>query len=208
MAFDSGTLTAWGLRPKRDKTGKTNFAVNLYVATDATAIGLYEPVSTTGTADANGFPIIKRNVAGAAIRGVAVGFMQYTPGHKAASLAANSGYTQYHYRPASTTMYVLVMDDPNAIFEVQEDGDTTPIAITSVGLNCDLATAADCNTTTGLSTAKLDSNTVNTTATLQCKILGLTEMVDGSNVIGDSYNCWDVMINSHELGQGTGSTGI
>lgn len=69
--------------------------------------------------------------------------------------------------------YVLVADHPEQLFVAQEDGDTTPIAAASIGLNADIISGTLCapNATTGLSTQEIDSNTVNTTTALNVQIL-------------------------------------
>lgn len=216
MGFSSAVASPFGLRPVRYLNGQPwTGAFNWYYrAAAGSAIGMYEPVATTGTAHATtGLKQVTRYTAGNPLLGVAVAFLP--AGAFPAWDWSLSGATAYpntlDYCPGGAgtpAMWIGVVDDPNVVFQAQEDGDTTPIVVASVGLNVTLITAADCNTTTGLSVAAIDSNTVNTTATLQLKILGLSQLVDGSNSISDNYKMFDVTINAHELGHGTGMTGI
>jgi hypothetical protein len=66
--------------------------------------------------------------------------------------------------------YVLVADHPDQTFIAQEDGTTTPIAAASAGLNVAM-TAESGSTTKGTSTQELDSDSVNTTATLPLRLV-------------------------------------
>lgn len=83
------------------------------------------------------------------------------------------------HRLASTNRVALVVTDPTVIYEAQEDADTTPIAQASVGLNAAIATTAG-NATTGVSGMEIDSSSVETTATLPLKIIGLVKRPDNA----------------------------
>jgi hypothetical protein len=75
------------------------------------------------------------------------------------------------------------------IFEIQEvTGGTGPAA--SIGLNADLATIADANTTTGYSTVELSSTHATGTATF--RIVGISNRPD--NVAGE-HVIYEVTIN-------------
>jgi hypothetical protein len=101
------------------------------------------------------------------------------------------------YLPASTTGdgvvagYVLVADHPMQEFLVQEDGDTTPIAAASVGLNVAMISTHTGNTTNGRSRQEIDSNTVKTTNTLALRILRSYK----DDTVGSAYCRWVVMPN-------------
>ncbi len=88
--------------------------------------------------------------------------------------------------------YALIADDPRQLFIAQEDGDTTPIAAASVGLNVD---AIHTHTPTAknnyLSKMELDSNTVHTTATLALRIVQSYK----DDTVGSAYCRWIVIIN-------------
>lgn len=88
------------------------------------------------------------------------------------------------YRAASTDRYVHVCDDPNAIYEIQEDAVGGSVTAAQIGAlsNCDAIYAAG-STVTGLSGTMLDSSTAAATA-LQLKILGVRQ--DGVNTAAKS----------------------
>jgi hypothetical protein len=69
--------------------------------------------------------------------------------------------------------YALIADHPEQLFVAQEDGDTTPIAAASLGLNANIISATLCapNTTTGISTQEINSDTVANTTALQVQVL-------------------------------------
>jgi len=101
------------------------------------------------------------------------------------------------YLPASTTGdgvvagYVLVADHPLQLYLAQEDGDTTPIAAASVGLNIAMISTHTGNTTTGRSKQELDSNTTNTTATLALRLVKSYK----NDTVASAYCRWVVMAN-------------
>lgn len=97
------------------------------------------------------------------------------------------------YLAATTAGTVYVVDDPDMIFEVQEDDDGTALAATDRGANCDvLATAG--STVTSRSAHEIDRSTVVATIA-QLRLLELAPRED--NAIGD-FAKWRVMINEHE----------
>lgn len=175
----------FGLKPVRSAfSGPYNDGAQPYAAAagDATPIRYGDPVTVTGEATADGVPIVTRTTAGGTTNsatGVAVGFRPF-------------GATEWlGYRPASTAYEVLVEDNPNAEFYIQEDAVGGAVALASVGLNAQLVYG----TATGnASAAMLDSSTVATTATHQLRILGLAQIVN--NAQGD-YAIWRVRLNMH-----------
>ena len=101
------------------------------------------------------------------------------------------------YLPASTTGdsvvagYVLVADHPMQEFLVQEDGAVTPIAAASLGLNVAVISTHTGNTTNGRSKQEIDSDSVNTTATLALRILRSYK----DDTVGSAYCRWVVQPN-------------
>ena len=91
------------------------------------------------------------------------------------------------YRAASENRIAYVSDDPNTIYEMQED------SVDMVGLSTDIITGTGSDTT-GISGQMLDSSDTGT-AGGQMKILGLSKRVD--NNIGE-YAKWLVKINVGE----------
>lgn len=109
-------------------------------------------------------------------------------------------------RPAaaqSTDWFCLVADDPNIIFEAQEDSVGGALAVTNIHNNINLIAAAPA-TGVVVSGYELDSSTVNTTATLDMRIKGLVKRAD--NAVGVNAK-WEVLFNNHFF-KSAGLTGI
>lgn len=186
-----------GLKPVRYLNGApwNGKARMYYVRSDyATALFIGDTVKSGGSADALGkYATVEASGAGGDIRGVVIGFSDQP------YVAFDADNLYRKYKPASTAMYCLVVDDPDVIFEVQEDNDANDIDADMVGLNSDLvATAGD--TASGISGYELDSSGTGT-GTAQCRILGLVDRED--NVMGTRAK-WEVLINEHELKSVTG----
>jgi hypothetical protein len=112
------------------------------------------------------------------------------------------------HRLASTRRIVYVVDDPNVIFEVQEDGDTTPIPMADIGLNINIIVGAG-STTTGNSGMQLDSSSVATTNTLPITILAAVPREDNELITAGQANTrWLVKINSHQRVAVIGNLGV
>jgi hypothetical protein len=181
-----------GLRPVRHRNGAPyNGAVTRYYvpASDSTALYLGDPVIIAGSADADGVASVTRATAagGAYILGVVVGVEP----------ASRDSTT---YRPASTAAYVFVADDPDLVFEIQEDAVGGALAAADVGLNADLV-AGSGSTATGYSGFQLDTSTKATTNTLQLRILGFVQRAN--NEIGANAKVL-VGINLHQSRNTTG----
>lgn len=166
--------------------------------TNAYAIG--DPVTLAGSSDANGVPTITLATAGTgnAILGAIVsgaGAMIYGGAY---GVPADSPIVI----PATKTRayYVLVADDPNIIFEVQEEATGTALAAADVGLNANLVAGANNGYLSGW---QLDRTTPGTGSTLQVKLMRLAQVQN--NAFGD-YAKWWVKINNHVFA--TGVTGI
>ena len=103
------------------------------------------------------------------------------------------------YLPASSAGdgvvagYVLVADHPLQEYLVQEDGETTPIAAASVGLNVAMISTHSGSTVTGRSKQEIDSDSVNTTNTLALRILRSYK----DDTVGSAYCRWIVQPNSN-----------
>lgn len=185
------TDSPFGFKPVRYRSGAPyNGACNRYYIASGEAYNLFigDPVALSGTGDAFGVPGIVRATAGAGSSagdgpvGVVVGFENLTSDNLSRS-----------YRPSGTAGYVLVADDPNLEYEIQEDSDTATLAVTDIGLNANFIIGTG-NTYTGTSAVELDSNTAAVTATLDMRILGLIERPN--NEIGTNAK-WRVALNNH-----------
>jgi hypothetical protein len=184
--------TPYGLRPVRHRNGAPyNGAATRYAvpASDGTALYLGDPVILAGSADADGIATVTKATAGsgAYMLGPVVGVEPVTRDSTT-------------YRAASELRYVYVADDPDLIFEVQEDAVGGALAAVDVGLNADWIDGSG-STVTGLSGVQLDTSTKATTNTLQLRILGFSQKVD--NAIGANAKVL-VAINLHSLRNQTG----
>jgi hypothetical protein len=150
------------------------------VANMILAVG--DPVIRVASTDPNGYPCITRATTGAAITGViqAIEVVTSDLSKAGAYAAADSGY-------------VMVCDDPDVLFEVQEGGSGTQLTIAAaIGKHIDSITAVDGNTLTGRSKYQLDNNAVASANTWI--IRGLVDRPD--NAVGQ-YAKWLVQANLH-----------
>lgn len=167
--------TGFGLRPVGRVGGGMCRVREYYIpSTDSGTYGegdVVELLTTTGAMDPlNEVPVVQLFATGKVPVGVIVGFRPI----------ASLPYTG-HYRPASTGAYVQVCDDPDAIYEVQEDGVTSVISAANVGAmkNCPLNVVAATAASLGISGTMLTSNSV-TASISDVKILGVKRT--GNNV--------------------------
>ncbi len=168
----------------------------------ATALYVGDPVISSGTADANGVPGIILGAATGALRGVIVGI------GSSEGLIANIVNPNIAYRPAaaqSGVWYAMVCDDPNVLFEIQENSNGTALAATEIGLNTVPMLLTGNGYVSGWQLASATDATPNTTATLQLRLMGLVRRQ--GNAFG-AYAKHLVKINVHELGTGTGAAGV
>ncbi len=192
------TNVAFGLKPVRYASGAPyNGAAKEYFvpSSDGTALFVGDPVIIAGSADAGmTAATVTRATAGATnrITGVVVGF------RPSDSIIANG------YRLASTDAYVLVADDPDLLFEIQDDSVGGALAAADIGLNADLI-AASGSTVTKRSGFMLDTSTKATGATLQLRIEGLVPRVDVE--VGTTAKVL-VRINLPTQTGASGSTGV
>lgn len=166
-----------------------------------TALYIGDPVISSGTADANGVPGIAIANTTGAVRGVIVGLSKYE------GMVGNPSNLDITYRPASdpAVWYAMVADDPNIIFEVQEESNGTQLAATEIGLNTISKSGAGNGYVSGWMIPSATGATPNTTATLQVRLLGLSRKPN--NAFG-AYAKHLVQFNVHELAHGTGAAGV
>lgn len=176
--------TPFGLKPVQTAGGAPyNGATNMYyhAASDGTALYIGDPVVKDGSADTAGIPSVIRASAGGPFTGVVQGFVP------------NGTTDMAGYGAASTAYYVLVCDDPDTIFEIQDDGDGGALAAADIGLNASVI-AASANAYTRRSGFMLDTSTKNTTAGLELKILNVVPRP--GNTLGTNNKVL-VRINDH-----------
>ena len=163
--------------------------------TDIFAIG--DPVKSGGSADANGIASVALATAGVGnpIRGVIVGM----GGTKYGAHYGDPTNLNQTVIPSVKTKnyYVLVVDDPMVIFEVQEVSGGTALTAAEVGLNADLIAGTNNGFISGW---ELNNAGEGVGATIQCRLLQLAPRND--NAFGEHAKWW-VLINNHELKAGT-----
>lgn len=180
-----------GLSPVRGVNSQPyNGGVNAYSvpASDATALYVGDPVKLVGTSQTiNG--TVYADVAQAATGDVIVGVI--------VAVQPNS-FESPTYRPASSQRVVLVHDDPNALFEIQDISTGTPLTIADIGLNVNFTYGAGGSTATGLSGAVVDNTTEATTNTLALKIVGFVNRPDNDAANAEASKKLQVRINRHQ----------
>jgi len=150
---------------------------------DATAIFIGDPVKLAGTSQTvNGQ--VYADVAQAATTNVVVGVVIGVLADVATSLP---------YRAASTVRRLLVVDDPNALFEIQEVSGGTALTSAAIGLNTPFVVGSG-STVTGYSGVELNNAGEDTTNTLDLKIIGLSPREN--NAVGENAK-WLVRLNNH-----------
>jgi len=193
-----------GLAPVQHRDGSPwNGQVRQYciLAADTNAYWIGDPVTTIGNAGASttGIPAVTRATAGAAIRGVIVGM-----GTSNGPYVNPSDLTKM-IRPTGAQLvdyYIAVMDDPDVLCEIQEGGSGSVLTSASVNRNANFV-FADGAANQNFSGVMLDNASVNTTSTLNLKIISAIQRPD--NTPYAQYQKWLVMLNNHEFRAGTTS---
>lgn len=172
-------------------------------STDNNAYYIGDAVISAATGDANGIPGVNKATVGTeTLRGVIVGVLPVTAGISIQGTALN---LEIDSIPATKTRdyYVLVEDDPNVIFAIQGDATATNQIADNCNKNCSFTVAAGA-TTLSASGSVINSGSINTTDSLNLKLMGLRQVPN--NAFG-AYAQWLVKINLHEL-SGSGTTAI
>ena len=192
----------FGLTPIRYKSGAPySGAANLYSVASGETNNIFigDPVVISGTGDAAGVPGVARSAAGANITGVVVGFAPKDNVAAGSATAINRGY-----RAASEADYLLVADDYNLLFAIEEDAVGGALATTDIGNNADLV-AGTGSVYTKRSGYMLDSSTKATTSA-QVRIVGFDQTI--GNTIGGTGPVWLVSIVEATEAPAAGTTGI
>jgi len=162
--------TPRGLVPVRGVNGQyVSGGLRSYVHADTDATPLYkgDPVKLTGTnytVLGQSLPGVTRAATGDVIAGVVVGVLPFTR-------------DSAPYAEASSLRIVMVDDDPNTLFEVQDAATGTNLTPDAVGQNVSF-TGTGGNNAYGWSNVTLDNTTAATTATLALKIVDVVNRED------------------------------
>ncbi len=159
----------------------------VHASGDSTALYQGDPVKLTGTNyTVNGvsLPGITRASTGDVMVGAVVGVLP-------------ASRESLPYAAASTERVVLVDDDPNSLFEIQDTNSGTALTDAAVGLNVNFAGTGG-NAAYGWSNVTLDNTTEATTNTLDLKIVDFVNRAD--NASGDTGPAkFLVRINRHQF---------
>lgn len=191
-----------GLRPVKSINGASwNEQGNLYYipSTDTNAYYIGDVVKSLAGADALGVPGVVKAAGTDTLRGVIVGVLPSV--FNGTSLSGATLDLANTFVPATKTRdyYVMVVDDPETLFECQGDATATNQVAANVNKNASLTIAAP--TAPGQwSSTVINSATIATTATLNIRLMGLVQKPN--NAFG-AYARWLVKINLHEFGNGT-----
>ena len=197
-----------GLAPVMYRNGNFwNGQARIYgvAPTDTNAYYIGDPVKidSTNFADVNGIPFVTKATAGAAMRGavVAVAAAIVPTGWQGGPWINPNDLTKT-FRPTGAqtiNYYLAVVDDPDVIFEVQEDSSGIGLAA-AVTKNANLSFGAPA-TGVLISGAMIAGSTYATTATLNVKVLQAVQRAD--NTPYTAFQKWLVEINNHDFSSGT-----
>lgn len=191
----------YGLRPVNNNGTPFSGQVTMYYVPSsvATSVFIGDPVIPNGDGDGFGVAGVTLATAGGAnmLIGAVVAVVNGPASGGSATIPVTRDLPVYH--TASTNGYVLVADDPNQLFAIQENSSGGAIASAGISANYSLASGVG-STVTGLSGWQLASNLVNTT-TLALRLMRLARLP--GNAYGTNAQ-WIVRINQHSLWNTTG----
>jgi hypothetical protein len=172
-------------------------------------------VAPASGGDINGIPAITLAAAGGIAIGVivAIGTLNAGTGYRVpGGPYINPNNLSLVNRPAGAqtqTYFALVSDDPNIIYEIQEGGASPNLTPAAINRNANILYAAPAPSVS-VSGTTLDGSSVGTSATLNLKILRLTQRIDNhfalsppSSPTGGAGQKWEVVINNHVFRAGT-----
>jgi hypothetical protein len=205
----ANTAAPFGLRPVRYLNGSqwTGQARHYYIPSgDGTAYFIGDPVDIVG--DSNDAEV---NVIGGSFPQATlseIGLATLADGNYCIGCIVGFAATNRDspiYGAASTERVALVADDPNLIFEIQDDG-ATALTADSVGLNAIMQSGSG-STVTGLSGYVLDTNGTAPSADASNMLLiqGLSKRLGNSLAVSA---IWDVQISMHRFARLNGLLGI
>ena len=208
----ANTKAPYGFRPIRYMSGAawTGGGRQYYVpASYASNIFIGDPVVITGTGNASEFMGIGPGGYSTVQLGTA-GPSNFWTGICTGIIPVTRDSTIYHQ--AGVEGLIVVEDDPNVIFSVQDDG-FAALGVGAVGLNANGIAGAG-NTASGRSGWALDAGTVTAPASnslYNLFIIATSRGIGGSVVVGgdgtSAYAAWEVRLNRTTYAPAAG-TGI
>ena len=142
---------------------------------------------------------VVQGTAGDAARGVFMGCFYTDP-----STSKPRFNNTFPNGTAASDAIAFVADDPDQLFIAQQDSASANAVAADLNLNANLVVGSG-NTTTGISGMEIDSDSKNTTATLNVKLIDFYDTPSNDATANNSV--FVVKINNHELNGGTGTTG-
>lgn len=186
-----------GFVPSRYLSGSAwNGGMNVYFipAADTNQFCVGDAVKSAAVSDANGVPGVTKAAGTDTVRGVVLGVFVSSPGAQSLQAVGLDLTTQGIPATKGRDYYVMVVDDPDVLFELQDDG-LAALTATAVNKNASFTvtapTAPQQNSASVLNTAS-----VAVTSTLPLRLFGLVQKPNnnfGVNAV------WLVKFNQHEL---------
>ena len=143
---------------------------------------------------------VVQGTAGDAARGVFMGCFYTDP-----STSKPRFNNTFPNGTAASDAIAFVADDPDQLFIAQQDSASANAVAADLNLNANLVVGSG-NTTTGISGMEIDSDSKNTTATLNVKLIDFYDTPSNDATANNSILV--VKINNHELGRHTGTAGL
>lgn len=181
--------TPMGLRPV-GTLGQSGYVgrIERFYSSDATAIGIGDPVTLTGAGGIHTdgkTPICIRGTVGGIHAGVMVG-IELIPTDLTMT-----------YKKASQGTFILVDTDPMTIYEIQEDSVAGSVALADGTKDASIILGT-VDTVTGNSKTMLDSSTAAANVALDLLLLRPAPTID--NTAASAYAKWHVKLNNHQYG--------
>jgi len=198
----ANTNTPWGFALLRGggatPYGQQTTLYSIPTSDSTNAYYMGDAVKAATGGDTNGYPNVVKTTGTEAIRGVIIGIYPTQP-YIAYSGASAALALEFNYVPATKAnpYYVMVADDPNIIWMMQDDGITTAsLVAASCNFNAQYTVTNGATTVSASASVILSSSMASGNATYPLKLLGLAQLAN--NAFG-AYAKWQVRINVSEL---------
>ena len=193
MANDDNITARGGLLPVQYPYG--NYRRTLYKLTTSASADVF--IGQPMDLDANG-QVVPAGVGNAtSLIGSVVGFVDTD---KAGLPSSMTSLDQGGYLPANKDAYCIVADDPDQLFQIQEDTGGTALTASAVGNTLNLVPRTSSGSTlTGYSTFEADRSSVVATDSGQLQVIGLVDLMnqDGTKNGFGNYGKLLVRVNWH-----------